>query len=242
MNSPGRYSLDDRFGATDGTVVLTGLQAITRVLLDRQRIDATQGLSTGGVVSGYPGSPLGGLDLTLHRAETALGRHHIKHVPGVNEELAAAVISGTQQPHVVGLRPGIDGVFGMWYGKSPGADRCGDVFKHGNFLGSHRNGGVVAIVGDDPSAKSSSLPSHSETIFYDSLMPVLVPGSPQELLDLGVTALELSRYSGCWVGMTVLTNVADSVGSSIRHGCGSRIRSSCSTGRRGRTSNASRSR
>ncbi|HEV8299156.1 MAG TPA: indolepyruvate ferredoxin oxidoreductase family protein [Acidimicrobiales bacterium] len=207
------FTLADRYDATHGTVVLTGLQAIGRVLIDRQRLDAARGRATAGVVSGYPGSPLGGLDLTLHRADRVLRAHRIKHVPGVNEELAAAVVSGTQQPHVVGLRSGIEGVFGMWYGKSPGADRCGDVFKHGNFLGSHPLGGVLAVVGDDPAAKSSSLPSHSETIFYDAFMPVLVPGTTQELLDLGLAGLELSRFSGCWVGMTVLTNVADSVGS-----------------------------
>jgi indolepyruvate ferredoxin oxidoreductase len=206
------FTLADRYGATDGTVVLTGLQAISRVLIDRQRLDAARGLRTGGVVSGYPGSPLGGLDLALHRAEAELRAHHIRHVPGVNEELAAAVVSGTQQPHVVGLRADVDGVFGMWYGKSPGADRCGDVFKHGNFLGADPRGGVLAVVGDDPAAKSSSLPSHSETIFADAMMPVLVPGTTQDLLDLGITGLELSRFCGCWVGMTVLTSVADSVG------------------------------
>jgi indolepyruvate ferredoxin oxidoreductase len=210
---PAAYALTDRYEATSGTVVLTGLQAITRVLLDRQRIDAAKGLRTGGVASGYPGSPIGGLDLAMHRAKAILRAHSIRHVPGVNEELAAAIISGTQQPHVGGLRADIEGVFGMWYGKSPGADRCGDVFKHANFLGAHPLGGMLAVVGDDPAAKSSSLPSHSETIFLDAHMPVLVPGSTQELLDYGITAFELSRYCGCWVGMTVLTSVADSVSS-----------------------------
>ena len=209
------YSLADRYDATHGAVVLTGLQAITRALIDRHRIDRQAGRRTGGVASGYPGSPLGGLDLTLHRARSVLEAHAVRHIPGVNEELAAAIVSGTQQPHVVGLRPGIDGVFGVWYGKSPGADRCGDVFKHANHLGVDPLGGLLAVVGDDPAAKSSSLPSHSETIFADAYMPVLVPANTQELVDYGITALELSRYSGCWVGMTVLTSVADSVASVI---------------------------
>jgi indolepyruvate ferredoxin oxidoreductase len=207
------YSLADRYDATSGAVVLTGLQAITRVLIDRHRIDRDAGLATGGVASGYPGSPLGGLDLALHKARPVLDANEVRHIPGVNEELAAAIVSGTQQPHVVGLRPGIDGVFGVWYGKSPGADRSGDVFKHANHLGVDPRGGLLAVVGDDPAAKSSSLPSHSETIFADAFMPVLVPANTQELLDYGITGIELSRYSGCWVGMTVLTSVADSVSS-----------------------------
>jgi indolepyruvate ferredoxin oxidoreductase len=207
------YDLTDRYGADDGTVILTGTQAITRILLDRRRIDRDAGLSTGGLASGYPGSPLGGLDLALHRAAAELRAENIRHVPGVNEELAAAVVFGTQQPSPGGLRDGLQGVFGLWYGKSPGVDRCGDAFKHANALGASPFGGALAVAGDDPAAKSSSLPNQSETAFYDALMPVLVPGSTQELLDFGVTGLELSRFSGCWVGMKVVTNVADSVGS-----------------------------
>nr|BFE57779.1 indolepyruvate ferredoxin oxidoreductase family protein [Dactylosporangium thailandense] len=213
---PGRragYRLADRYDADDGTVVLTGTQAITRILLDRHRMDRAAGLRTGGLASGYPGSPLGGLDLTLHRAAETLAAEGIRHVPGVNEELAAAVVFGTQQPAPGGFRDGLQGVFGLWYGKSPGVDRCGDAFKHANQFGVHPLGGVIAVAGDDPAAKSSSLPNQSETAFYDALMPVLVPGSTQELLDFGVIGLELSRYSGCWVGLKVVTNVADSVGS-----------------------------
>jgi indolepyruvate ferredoxin oxidoreductase len=206
------YRLDDRYLATEGTVVLTGLQAITRVLLDRHRIDADHGKRTGGVVSGYPGSPLGGFDLTLGKARPLLEAADVKHVPGINEELAASVVWGTQQSHIVGLRDGIDGIFGMWYGKSPGADRCGDVFKHANAFSVDPNGGVVAVVGDDPAAKSSSLPSQSETIFYDAAIPVLSAGSVQELLHLGLQASELSRYSGLWVALKVVTNIADGVG------------------------------
>ncbi|GAA2389662.1 indolepyruvate ferredoxin oxidoreductase family protein [Dactylosporangium salmoneum] len=207
------YRLADRYDADDGTVVLTGTQAITRILLDRHRMDRAAGLRTGGLASGYPGSPLGGLDLTLHRAAETLAAEDIRHVPGVNEELAAAVVFGTQQPSPGGLRDGLQGVFGLWYGKSPGVDRCGDAFKHANQFGVHPLGGVIAVAGDDPAAKSSSLPNQSETAFYDALMPVLVPGSTQELLDFGLIGLELSRYCGCWVGLKVVTNVADSVGS-----------------------------
>ncbi|WP_433062420.1 indolepyruvate ferredoxin oxidoreductase family protein [Dactylosporangium sp. CS-033363] len=207
------YRLADRYDADDGTVVLTGTQAITRILLDRHRLDRAAGLRTGGLASGYPGSPLGGLDLTLHRAAETLAAEDIRHVPGVNEELAAAVVFGTQQPSPGGFRDGLQGVFGLWYGKSPGVDRCGDAFKHANQFGTSPFGGVVAVAGDDPAAKSSSLPNQSETAFYDALIPVLVPGSTQELLDFGVQGLELSRYCGCWVGLKVVTNVADSVGS-----------------------------
>ncbi|GGM46532.1 indolepyruvate ferredoxin oxidoreductase family protein [Dactylosporangium sucinum] len=212
-SAPAGYQLTDRYDADDGTVVLTGTQAITRILLDRHRIDRAAGLRTGGLASGYPGSPLGGLDLTLHRAAATLAAEDIRHVPGVNEELAAAVVFGTQQPSPGGFRDGLQGVFGLWYGKSPGVDRCGDAFKHANQFGVSPFGGVVAVAGDDPAAKSSSLPNQSETAFYDALMPVLVPGSTQELLDYGVIGLELSRYCGCWVGLKVVTNVADSVGS-----------------------------
>ncbi|MER7004813.1 indolepyruvate ferredoxin oxidoreductase family protein, partial [Dactylosporangium sp. NPDC000555] len=207
------YQLTDRYDADDGTVVLTGTQAITRILLDRHRIDRAAGLRTGGLASGYPGSPLGGLDLTLHRAAATLETEDIRHVPGVNEELAAAVVFGTQQPSPGGFRDGLQGVFGLWYGKAPGVDRCGDAFKHANQFGVSPFGGVIAVAGDDPAARSSSLPNQSETAFYDALMPVLVPGTTQELLDFGVIGLELSRYSGCWVGLKVVTNVADSVGS-----------------------------
>ncbi|MFI5910993.1 indolepyruvate ferredoxin oxidoreductase family protein [Dactylosporangium sp. NPDC051541] len=213
VSRPSGYRLEDRYDAEDGTVVLTGTQAITRILLDRRRLDAAAGRRTGGLASGYPGSPLGGLDLTLHRAAQTLQAQDIRHVPGVNEELAAAVVFGTQQPSPGGLRDGLQGIFGLWYGKSPGVDRCGDAFKHANQFGTDPLGGVIAVAGDDPGAKSSSLPNQSETAFYDALMPVLVPGSTQELLDYGVTGLELSRYCGCWVGLKVVTNVADSVGS-----------------------------
>lgn len=206
------YRLDDRYTSTAGTVVLTGLQALTRILLDRHRLDAADGLRTGGLVSGYPGSPLGGFDLTLGRAAAFLREHDIVHVPGVNEELAASTVWGTQQQHVVGLRDGLRGVFGMWYGKSPGADRCGDAFKHANAFSVHPHGGVVAVVGDDPAAKSSSLPSQSETIFYDAAIPVLAAGSVQEVLHLGLQASELSRYTGLWTALKVVTNIADGVG------------------------------
>ncbi|MFC5002688.1 indolepyruvate ferredoxin oxidoreductase family protein [Dactylosporangium cerinum] len=211
--APTGYQLTDRYDADDGTVVLTGTQAITRILLDRHRLDRAAGLRTGGLASGYPGSPLGGLDLTLHRAAATLAAEDVRHVPGVNEELAAAVVFGTQQPSPGGFRDGLQGVFGLWYGKAPGVDRCGDAFKHANQFGVSPLGGVLAVAGDDPAAKSSSLPNQSETAFYDALMPVLVPGSVQELLDFGVTGLELSRYCGCWVGLKVVTSVADSVGS-----------------------------
>jgi indolepyruvate ferredoxin oxidoreductase len=207
------YQLSERYGSSTATVVLTGTQALTRVLLERRRRDEAAGLRTAGLASGYPGSPLGGLDLALHKAKSELEAEGIRHVPGINEELGAAVVFGTQQAPPGGYRDGLQGVFGMWYGKSPGVDRSGDAFKHANGLGAHPFGGVIAVAGDDPAAKSSSLPNQSETAFFDAVMPVLVAGNTQELLDYGVTGIELSRYCGCWVGLKVVTNIADSVGS-----------------------------
>jgi indolepyruvate ferredoxin oxidoreductase len=179
--------------------------------LDQHLADRRRGLNTATLISGYPGSPLGGLDLTLKRSAELLREHQVVFIPGVNEDLAATSIFGSQMANLF-PRPRYDGVLGMWYGKGPGVDRAGDVFKHANFIGVGRHGGVLALGGDDPLSKSSTLPTHTETTFYDALFPILYPGTVQEILDLGRLGFELSRYSGLWVGFKVVTNVADEIG------------------------------
>src|SRR3989442_229917 len=163
------------------------------------------------LISGYRGSPLGGLDLTLERNPDLLREHQVVFLSGLNEDLGATAIYGSQLANLF-PRPKYDGVLGMWYGKGPGVDRSGDIFKHANFAGVGKQGGVLALGGDDPLSKSSTLPTHSEVAFYDALFPVLFPGNIQEILDLGRLGFELSRYSGLWVGFKIVTNVADEVG------------------------------
>lgn len=200
-------SLDDRYRVT-GRVYLTGYQALVRLLLIQRERDAAAGLNTAGFVSGYRGSPLGGLDQTLWRAKEHLRSHHIVFQPGVNEDLAATAVWGTQQ---VGLFPGAkyDGVFALWYGKGPGVDRCGDVFRHANAAGTSRFGGVLAVAGDDHAAKSSTLPHQTDHVFKALMMPVLAPAGVQEYLDLGLHGYALSRYCGCWVAFKALADTVE---------------------------------
>ncbi len=206
---PIEYSLDARFAAVSGTVFLTGIQALVRVLVDRERLDSMRGLQTAGFVSGYRGSPLGGLDMTLAKEGARLEHHRIKFEPGINEDLAAAAVWGSQQ---VGLFPGAlhDGVFSMWYGKAPGLDLSCDAFRHANMAGTACNGGVLAVVGDDPSCKSSSLPSSSLLTLRDLMVPILTPVDVQDTLDLGRLGFELSRYSGAWTGLIASADTMDS--------------------------------
>jgi indolepyruvate ferredoxin oxidoreductase len=211
-SDPAGFDLDAKYRVTDGGILLTGVQALARVVFDQVRADRRRGLRTAGFVSGYPGSPLGGFDQTLARTGALLAEHDVHLVPGVNEDLAATAVWGSQQDNLAPLKDR-DGVIGMWYGKAPGADRCGDVFRHANLHGVGTNGGVICAVGDDPQSKSSTLPSASEVALYDAGMPVLVPGTPQEVLDLGRHAYELSRYCGCWTGLKIVTSVADGFGS-----------------------------
>jgi indolepyruvate ferredoxin oxidoreductase len=206
------FDLDAKYRVIDGGILITGVQALTRVLFDQIRADRRQGLNTAAFVSGYPGSPLGGFDLTLQRSGALLGEHDIHWVPGVNEDLAATAVWGSQQDNLAPLSRH-DGVIGMWYGKAPGVDRSGDVFRHANMHGVGTNGGVLVAVGDDPASKSSTLPGASEAALYDAGIPVLVPGTPQEVLDLGRHGYELSRYTGCWAGLKIVTAVADGFGS-----------------------------
>ena len=207
-------SLEDKYALETGNVFLTGAQALVRLLLLQKQRDAQAGLDTGGFVSGYRGSPLGSLDQSLWRARKYLDAANIHFQPGVNEELAAAAVWGTQQ---LALYPSAkhDGVFGMWYGKGPGVDRCGDVFKHANHAGTSRHGGVLALAGDDHAAKSSTLPHQSDHMFASAMMPVLYPASLQEILDLGLHGWAMSRYSGCWVGFKCVADTAESSGTVI---------------------------
>jgi indolepyruvate ferredoxin oxidoreductase len=210
--SPREFTLGDRYRVTNGTVLLSGIQALVRVPLDRHRVDQRDGLRTATFVSGYQGSPLGTYDLALGREGLLLAEHDVHHMPGVNEELAATAVWGSQQ-NALGPLAGRDGVVGIWYGKAPGVDRCGDVFRHGNLMGAHPKGGVIVLAGDDPNSKSSTMPSASEVALSDAQMPVLYPGTMQEVLDLGLHAVALSRFSGLWVAMKIVTDVADGFGS-----------------------------
>src|SRR5881275_2230178 len=205
------FSLDAKYRQEEGLVFLSGIQALVRLPLDQHRADKRRGIKTATLISGYRGSPLGGLDLTLERNPDLLRQHNVVFLSGVNEDLGATAVYGSQLANLF-PQPKHDGVLGMWYGKGPGVDRTGDIFKHANFAGVARHGGVLALGGDDPLSKSSTIPSHSEVAFYDALFPVLFPGTVQEILDLGRLGFELSRYSGLWVGFKIVTNVADEIG------------------------------
>jgi len=215
MNAPvdarklAEVSLDDKYTLEKGRVFLTGTQALIRLLLLQRERDQRAGLNTAGFVSGYRGSPLGGLDQSLWRAQQHLQGHHIRFQPGVNEDLAATALWGAQQ---VGMFPGAkyDGVFGMWYGKGPGVDRCGDVFKHANSAGTSKHGGVLVLAGDDHAAKSSTLAHQSEHILKACCIPVLNPSHVQDYLDFGLHGYAMSRYSGCWIGFKCVTDVVES--------------------------------
>jgi indolepyruvate ferredoxin oxidoreductase len=212
MNAPADLSkatLDDKYTLERGRVFLTGTQALIRLMMLQRERDRRAGLNTAGFISGYRGSPLGGLDQALWRAQKHLAEHHIKFQPGVNEELAATAIWGTQQVTVF-PKARYDGVYSMWYGKGPGVDRCGDVFKHANAAGTSKHGGVLVLAGDDHAAKSSTLPHQSEHILKACLIPVLSPANVQDYLDLGVHGIAMSRYSGCWVAFKCVTDVVES--------------------------------
>ncbi|WP_299592114.1 indolepyruvate ferredoxin oxidoreductase family protein [uncultured Microbulbifer sp.] len=209
MDPSKKVSLDDRYTIQEGRVLLSGIQALVRLPIDQMRIDRARGLNTATFISGYRGSPLGGYDQQLSRAGKLLDEYNIRFVPGVNEELAATSVWGSQQ---VGLFDGaeVDGVCGIWYGKTPGVDRSCDAFRHANAAGSSPKGGALIISGDDHGCKSSSYPGQSEFAFVDMHIPVLNPATVQEVLDYGLYGLELSRFSGCWVAMITLAENMDS--------------------------------
>jgi indolepyruvate ferredoxin oxidoreductase len=206
-----KENISNSFTQEVGTIHLGGIDALVRLTLDQVRTDARRGLKTGMFVSGYRGSPLGMLDAALIKQQKLLVEHHIKFVDGINEDLAATAVWGTQMLHTVGNQK-FDGVTGMWYGKAPGVDRSGDALKHANYTGTAKNGGVLAVFGDDPSCKSSSLCSQSEPMLFHLGMPSLYPGDVQGILDLGLHGYYLSRLSGLWIGLKIVTNVADGSG------------------------------
>jgi len=202
-------SLDDKYTLDSGRVYLSGIQAMVRLPMIQRQRDRAAGLNTAGFISGYRGSPLGGYDLNLWRAQRFLANSDIRFEPGINEDLAATAVWGSQQLNVL---PGAryDGVFAIWYGKGPGLDRSGDPIKHGNFAGAAPHGGVLVMVGDDHGAKSSSLAHQSDHAFIHFGMPVFNPATVQDYLDLGLYGWALSRYSGCWVGFKCVTETVDS--------------------------------
>ncbi len=204
-------TLESRYTEFDRPVLLSGVQALVRVLLEQARLDREAGLRTAGLVSGYRGSPLGGVDLELWRREAMLTAADIKFQPGLNEDLAATMLWGTQQ---VDTFPGkrVDGVFGMWYGKGPGVDRSGDAFRCANMIGTSRYGGVLAVSGDDHAAHSSVFPHATDGIFQSVHIPVLVPADAQDILDLGLAGLALSRYAGLWVALKTIAETAEQHG------------------------------
>ncbi len=206
-----KIRLEDRYTAEAGHVQMTGVQALARLPLNILRSDRTRGLQTAVFISGYEGSPLGGYDLELQHHAELLASYDLVFQPGVNEELAATSVQGSQlAPGLADAR--VEGVTGFWYGKSPGLDRASDALRHANLIGTHPKGGAVAFVGDDPSAKSSTVPGASEFLLADLGMPVLYPADPQDVLDLGVHAVAMSRLSGLWVALKIATNVADGSG------------------------------
>ncbi|MCR6495114.1 indolepyruvate ferredoxin oxidoreductase family protein [Thermomonas sp. S9] len=203
------YTLEDKYRRTRGRIYLSGVQALVRLPLMQCLRDARAGLNTAGFVSGYRGSPLGGFDLELWRAKKHLDAANVKFTPGLNEDLGATMVWGTQQAN---LFPGAkyDGVFGLWYGKGPGVDRCGDVFKHANAAGTSRYGGVLALAADDHACRSSTLPHGSEDEFVSAMMPVLNPAGVQDILDMGVLGFAMSRYTGRWVGFKTIAETVES--------------------------------
>ncbi|KAF1712274.1 indolepyruvate ferredoxin oxidoreductase [Pseudoxanthomonas kalamensis DSM 18571] len=203
------YTLDHKYTRTDGRIYLSGVQALVRLPLMQQLRDTAAGLNTAGFISGYRGSPLGGFDLELWRARKHLEQAAVKFQPGLNEDLGATMVWGTQQTN---LFPGakVDGVFGMWYGKGPGVDRCGDVFKHANAAGTSKHGGVLVLAADDHACRSSTLPHGSEDEFVSAMMPVLNPAGVQDILDLGVVGWAMSRYTGRWIGFKTIAETVES--------------------------------
>ncbi|MFZ6710172.1 indolepyruvate ferredoxin oxidoreductase family protein [Undibacterium sp. TC9W] len=204
--------LDDKYTSNSGTIFLSGIQALVRLPMMQRQRDLAEGLNTAGFISGYRGSPLGGLDETLWKTKKLLEQNHVQFVPGVNEDLAATAVWGSQTVDLIGPAK-YDGVFGMWYGKGPGVDRSADVFKHMNHAGTSKHGGVLLVAGDDHGAYSSTLPHQSDHIFSACMIPMLYPSNVQEYLDLGLHAWAMSRFSGCAVGFKALADTVESTSS-----------------------------
>jgi len=203
------YTLEHKYTRAEGRIYLSGVQALVRLPLMQQMRDRAAGVNSAGFISGYRGSPLGGFDLELWKAKKHLAASNIEFTPGLNEDLGATMVWGTQQAN---LFPGAkyDGVFSMWYGKGPGVDRCGDVFKHGNAAGTGKFGGVLALAADDHACRSSTLPHGSELEFVSAMMPILNPAGVQDILDMGLLGWAMSRFTGRWVGFKTIAETVES--------------------------------
>ena len=202
-------ALDDKYTLASGRIYLSGIQALVRLPIMQVQRDRAAGLNTGGFISGYRGSPVGGYDEALWAASKHLAEHQVRFQPGLNEDLAATAVWGSQQ---VNLYPGakVDGVCGIWYGKGPGVDRSMDVIKHANAAGSSRHGGVLLVAGDDHAAQSSTLPHQSDQLLAGAMLPILNPANVQDYLDMGLYGFALSRFSGCWVGFKAISETIES--------------------------------
>ncbi len=203
--------LSDKYTLERGRVYLTGIQALVRLPIDQMRRDQRAGLKTGAFISGYEGSPLGGYDMALARSGKLLSEHNIHFRPGVNEDLAATSVMGSQIYEVIG-KSKVDGVLGIWYGKGPGVDRSGDILRHANLGGTGKNCAALLLCGDDPISKSSTIPHQSDFSLFNLGIPFLYPGNTQEIIDYGLVAIALSKFSGAWVGMKMVTDVCDGGG------------------------------
>jgi len=206
-------TLDDKYALDTGRAFMSGVQALVRLPMLQRKRDAMVGLNTAGFISGYRGSPLGTYDQALWQAKKHLAAQNIVFQPGVNEELGATAVWGTQQLDLYPEKKKFDGVFGIWYGKGPGVDRCSDVFKHANMAGTAKHGGVIAIAGDDHIAKSSTAAHQSDHIFKACGLPVFFPSSVQDILDMGLHAIAMSRFSGLWSGVKTIQEVVESASS-----------------------------
>lgn len=202
-------TLADKYSLQSGRVYLSGVQALVRLLVEQRWRDQKCGLNTASFVSGYRGSPLGGVDFELWRAGLSLSENHIHFEPGLNEELAATMVQGSQQIGVIGGAR-YDGVFGLWYAKNPGLDRAGDALKHCNAAGTAQFGGALAVSGDDPAASSSSIPNQCDHAFMSAQIPTLAPANIAEILEYGLLGYALSRYAGVWVGLKTVADVVES--------------------------------
>ncbi|MBS3020868.1 hypothetical protein DJFAAGMI_03632 [Comamonas sp. PE63] len=203
-------TLDDKYSLARGRAFMSGVQALVRLPMLQRLRDAQAGLNTAGFISGYRGSPLGTYDQSLWAAKKHMEANHIVFQPGVNEELGATAVWGTQQLDLYPETKKFDGVFGIWYGKGPGVDRCSDVFKHANMAGTAKHGGVIAIAGDDHISKSSTAAHQSDHIFKACGTPVFFPSNVQDILDMGLHAFAMSRFSGLWSGMKTIQEVVES--------------------------------
>ncbi len=210
-------TLEDRWSEQAPGALMSGVQAIVRALIDQRRDDSRADIASGGFVSGYPGSPLGGLDMELQRRERDLSELGVVLRPGLNEELAATAVWGSQLAHLQ-RAASVDGVLGMWFGKSPGLDRAADALRHANICGVGAASGAIAVVGDDPACKSSTLPSSSERTLCGLMMPVLTPASVQDVLDLARHGLRLSRAAGLWCAVQIVADVADASATVLHRG------------------------